>query len=296
MRICLLYSEKAGGGESQGATLRHAIEAAGHEVVHLVEKDTELVRALEDTIDLVVAAGGDGTVARAATALASQPVPLGVLPLGTANNIARSLGIEGSIDAIIQSWKISEPVGMDLGVLRVAETACRFIEGVGAGLIPRGITALPPDALGDGDSAEEKLQRAAHGYREVLAQLQPRWWTITLDGKEQSGDYLLLEVLNMPAIGPRLVMSQDADPHDGLLSVVVAEEKHRSQLAEYLHDKADGRETPLALPMFHAREIALVGIDEAHVDDDVRSWSATEAVSISIEPAAVRLLLPSRSR
>lgn len=296
MRICLLYSEKAGGGESQGAMLRLALEAAGHEVVHLVEKDTELARALEDKIDLVVAAGGDGTVARAATALASQPVPLGVLPLGTANNIARSLGIEGSIDAIIQSWKISEPVGMDLGVLRVAETTCRFIEGVGAGLIPRGITALPPDALGDGGSTDEKLQRAAHGYREVLAQLQPRWWTITLDGKEQCGDYLMLEVLNMPAIGPRLVMSQDADPHDGLLSVVVAEQKHRSQLDDYLRHKADGRETALALPTFHAREIALIGIDEAHVDDDVRSWSATEAVSISIEPAAVRLLLPNRSR
>jgi diacylglycerol kinase family enzyme len=292
MRICLLYSESAGDGESQGAKLRRAIEAAGHEVAHLVEKDTELARALEDTIDLVVAAGGDGTVARAATALAGQPVPLAVLPLGTANNIARSFGIEGSIDAIIKSWDTAEPAGLDLGVLRVAETACRFIEGVGAGLIPQGIMAVPPSAHHDDDSTDEKLQRAVRGYRQVLEQLQPRQWSVTLDGDQRDGAYLLLEVLNMPAIGPSLVMSQQADPHDGLLSVVIAEEHHRAELDAYLRHKAEGRETPLTLPTYHAREIALHGIDEAHVDDDVRCWSATEAVSIAVEAAAVRLLLP----
>lgn len=292
MRICLLYSEKAGDGESQGTTLRHAMEAAGHDVVHLVEKDTELKRALEDGVDLVVAAGGDGTVARAATALASQPVPLAVLPMGTANNIARCLGVAGSTEAIIRSWDSAVPIGMDLGVVRVHETPSHFIEGVGAGLITRGIVAVPPDVLGDADSVEEKLRRAAHEYRGVLASLQAQRWRVALDGESRDGNYLLIEVLNMPAIGPSLVISPDADPHDGYLSVVLAGEEHRAQLDAYLARKAEGREVPLGLPTYRARTIDLAGIDQAHVDDDVREWPAAEPVNITITPAAVQLLLP----
>lgn len=55
-----------------------------------------LESVLEST-DVIVAAGGDGTVSTAARAVAGRDIPVAILPLGTANNIARSLGIEGSI-------------------------------------------------------------------------------------------------------------------------------------------------------------------------------------------------------
>jgi diacylglycerol kinase (ATP) len=292
MHICLLYSENAGDGESTGSRIRQAIEAAGHEVVHLVEKDTELSRALDDAIDLVVAAGGDGTVARAAAALAAQPVPLAVLPLGTANNIAANLGISGTMEEVISTWSTLTPVGLDLGILRVAETSSLFIEGVGAGLIPRGIVAVPPDAHGPDDSTEIKLQRAARGYRDVLRQLRPQPWGVTLDGEAYDGAFLMLEILNMATVGPSLVLTTDADPHDGWLSVVLAEEAHRAAIDAYLADRAEGRNGSLDLPTYHAREIDLRGVHEAHVDDHVRTWSPSDAVSVRIEATAVRVLRP----
>lgn len=290
MRICLLYSENAGEGQSQGTRLRHAIESAGHEVAHLVEKDAELTRALEDAVDLVVAAGGDGTVARAATALASRTVPLAVLPLGTANNIARSLDISGPIEDIIRGWTTAEPAGLDLGTLSVAELTCPFVEGVGIGLIPRGIAAVPPEAHGPDDSAEEKVQRALSGYREVLAQLRPRRRTLALDGETLIGDFLLVEVLNIPLIGPALRLSPEVTPRDGLLSVVVAGERERAQLDGYLAAVANGRDARLDLPVHHARVVELRDVDEAHVDDDVRRWPGGETLTLTIQPAAIRTL------
>ena len=67
----------------------------GHTITQVIHHSAELPRTL-GTVDCVVAAGGDGTVARVARALAGGPIPLAVLPAGTANNIATSLEIDGT--------------------------------------------------------------------------------------------------------------------------------------------------------------------------------------------------------
>jgi len=128
--------------------LRHTIERAGHEVCHIAQQDDDLERLLEDTTDLVVAAGGDGTVVNAASLVAGRSVPLAILPLGTANNIARCLGIEGPIEKLIARWARAPRIPFDLGVVAGTHGQARFVEGVGAGLIPEGIAAVraQPDA------------------------------------------------------------------------------------------------------------------------------------------------------
>ena len=53
----------------------------------------ETIRQAADTVDLVIVGGGDGTLSSAAPALIETGLPLGILPLGTANDLARTLGI-----------------------------------------------------------------------------------------------------------------------------------------------------------------------------------------------------------
>src|SRR5262245_19963348 len=95
VRVSLLYNTRAGEGVSLDR-VRGAIEQHVHNLVCVVEARADLTRLLEDVPDVVIAAGGDGTIARAARTLARRGVPLAILPLGTANNIARSLAIQGS--------------------------------------------------------------------------------------------------------------------------------------------------------------------------------------------------------
>jgi YegS/Rv2252/BmrU family lipid kinase len=69
----------------------------------------------EGAYNLVIAAGGDGTVHQVANALAGTGRPLGVLPLGTANDFARTLGIPSELNAAVRVIVENAPVPVDLG-------------------------------------------------------------------------------------------------------------------------------------------------------------------------------------
>jgi diacylglycerol kinase family enzyme len=114
---------------------------------------------------------------------------------------------------------------------------------------------------------------------------------VTVDGAELHEDLLLLEVLNIRSIGPNLVLSADANPSDGVFSVVTAGEAHREALVEYLHCRMSRDDCRLSLPTVQARRIEIEGWDLMHVDDDVRRPPSTAAVTIDIEPGAVQLLV-----
>src|SRR5262252_1764640 len=90
MKISLLHNPDAGDGFSL-EEVRDVNEGAGHEIVLEVEKGIDFGRAAGKDIELIVVAGGDGTVRRAVDALSGAGTPLAILPFGTANNIARTL-------------------------------------------------------------------------------------------------------------------------------------------------------------------------------------------------------------
>ena len=290
MRISLLYSEGAGTGVS-AASLREQMERGGHTVVEVVEKDADVERMLERPADLVVAAGGDGTVWRAANALAGRGIPMAILPLGTANNIAFTLCDSTSIPATIEGWHRGEVRAIDMGLVRGNWGETRFLEGVGGGLVPRGIRTMIELALDDEEASRtSRLRRALTCYRDVLERMKARHWSLRVDKERMDGDFLLLEVLNIRSVGPNLVLSPDGDPSDGVFCVVMAGEEHRDRLERYLREKIEGRETRLSLPVKRAHQVEIEGWDEMHVDDEVRSGSSIGAVSIRIEAGALQLL------
>jgi hypothetical protein len=109
VRVSLFFNKNAG----DGVTLDHirdAIEQRGHELVRVIENRTNMERLLEERPDIVVAAGGDGTIAHVARLLAHRGIPLAILPLGTANNIAKSVGITASIEDVIGGWETPPPL------------------------------------------------------------------------------------------------------------------------------------------------------------------------------------------
>jgi hypothetical protein len=71
-------------------------------------------------------------------------------------------------------------------------------------------------------SREDALDRAFASYEDVIRELQPVSWSISVDGEDTAGDYLLVEALNMGRIGPNFAPTFEADWSDGRLSVVTA--------------------------------------------------------------------------
>lgn len=88
---------------------------------HAVEDPEELEatvkRALAKKPDLVILGGGDGTISGLVDLLLGKDVKLGILPLGTANSFARTLGIPLDIDGAIEVLRTGEPRRIDLGVI-----------------------------------------------------------------------------------------------------------------------------------------------------------------------------------
>jgi diacylglycerol kinase family enzyme len=128
-------------------------------------------------------------------------------------------------------------------------------------------------------------------YGEVLADLKPRRWTIRVDGEEVTGDFILVEVLNIRSVGPNLVLDRDADPSDGYFNVVIADDKHRDEIARYLQDRIDGREGRLCLPSLRGQRVDIHGRGDTHVDDELVRSAIPGTATIQLEAAAVEFLV-----
>jgi diacylglycerol kinase family enzyme len=92
MKIALFHNPAAARAMLKGSKLVRQFENAGYEVFYVSIKGQDWEGAFREPFDRVIIAGGDGTVSRVAPWLAGRNIPFCILPLGTANNCARSLG------------------------------------------------------------------------------------------------------------------------------------------------------------------------------------------------------------
>jgi hypothetical protein len=117
--IKLLHNPTAGDEGHTKKKLTPLIEEAGWECRYssTKEKGWEII---EPDTEFIAVAGGDGTIRKAALTLldrkfSDKKLPIAILPLGTANNISKSLGITGEVEDIIATWKTSEVKKYDIG-------------------------------------------------------------------------------------------------------------------------------------------------------------------------------------
>ena len=289
MRICLYWNPGAG-DRLPLDDVTNAIQEAGHDVVRVIRRKRDVDEALQMNIDAMVAAGGDGTVARVGRALAGTALPMAILPLGTANNIATALGVAGDVAAVAREWTLSRRVHIDVGVVNDDQGEHLFLEGVGTGLVPRGINR------GRNDTGQHRFQDAAaevdwarQMFLDALADLQSQRSDLLIEGDQVGGDYLLVEVLDVASVGPRLRLSAETTPADGLLSVVIAGEHDRDAIAAHLKLPWDDDDNHAWLKSWPAHTVDVSGWTEYHVDDEVRT-SHTGELAITVRPGALGVL------
>ena len=91
-------------------------------------------------------------------------------------------------------------------------------------------------------------------FERVLRTATPVRYELTLDGRNLSGEYLMVEALNFGAAGPKLRFTQSADGADGLLDVVVVDQNDRDVLLNHLTRYRTDRDHPLSLPTVRAQQ------------------------------------------
>jgi len=223
-------------------TLVRAIESAGHEVGSEGE--------------LMIVAGGDGTVTRVARQLVGTDRCLAIVPLGTANNLARSLGHsaqeDGSLlEVLLDTLSAGEERSFDVGVALGSWGRTYFYESAGVGLFADALDKLFTDE-------DKEPCRAAGALAAFLEKHQPRHFQLSLDGVDVSGRYTMIEILNVAMFGPNLRLSPDADPTDGRFDVVMVSAEETGALHSYLTAIAAGRRaTPPVLDIHRVRHVHL---------------------------------------
>jgi diacylglycerol kinase (ATP) len=286
VRATLVHNPTAGDRQA-AAGLVAKLEQADYEVTYHSKRSEELEVALADPGELVIVAGGDGTVAKVAAAIAGRDIPLAILPVGTANNIARSLGLVGGWGHIVAGLRSAPRKRLDIGVARGPWGERRFVEAAGVGLFARAVALLNDSEVqpvAELVKDEPNFETALRLLRHLVNDYSPRQWRVTLDGRDLSGRYLLLEAMIIRLIGPHLHLAPDADPGDGLFDVVLVSEDQAEALLRYLGHRLEREATLPALTVHRGRRLELLWTEpEIHFDDE--AWTKNAAGPLAGRPA-----------
>jgi len=257
MRLVLVLNRNAGtlrglDADQAAADVAEIFRRHGHEVVTEVKAGRETCDAIarvcsEKNFEALVVGGGDGTISFAAAAAARAGLPLGILPLGTMNLFARSIGIPLEMKAAAEAVAAGKPVPVD-----ICEVNGRlFVHHVTLGLHARMI-----------------LLRRKLTYRSRLGKIGASvraWWVavrepprldarIRADANELQFRTPAILVTNNPLGEGHLPYADD--PRQGMLGLYVARSLRPRDLVMIVIRLALGRisSTPL-LDSWTAREV-----------------------------------------
>ena len=231
----------------------------------------------------VIVGGGDGTVAPVAAALLHHPeATLGILTLGSFNNIARGYGVPHTLDAAIEVIADGHVVSVDCGIVAREDGDVPFFEAVGVGLEALGFVAVQ---VAERRGWIRALQALWRGLR-----LRRTPMRVTIDGRAHRTGSPAVTVNNGPYHGLGFAIAPSADPTDGQLDVVVF--AGMSRLEVLRHFLAVARRRPRWDPRVvesRARRVTIEGTRRplpAHADGES---IGTTPVTLEVRPAALRL-------
>ena len=246
------------GTRAERPDVRHLVSWV-REKGHLVEvlptfdqgDATALARAAASRgVDVVAAAGGDGTLNEVVNGLDGYDTPLGVVPLGTANDFARQVGIPADTDHAMDVILRRKPVRVDTATMN----GRRFLN-VSAGGVGAEATAETPA------EAKEQLGAMAYAITGVRKLADLESIRVRVNGPEFSfdGDLLIFAVGITRATGGGTLVTPRASVTDGLLDLCIVEAMSRRDFAGTVLKLKRGEH--LGEPGVHYAQLPWVTID-----------------------------------
>lgn len=308
IKVTLIHNPSAGDdSQPTGDRITDMIQAAGHKVKYYSSKDNDWKKALKKSTDIIAIAGGDGTVGKVARRMVGNPTPIAILPLGTANNVGHSLGLTGrALDTLIADWDSARRVNFDVGEVDGPWGSYYFIEGFGFGLFASTMLKLEQrnDPLLAADvRRDDEIERVLAILKERLEKHTPKKLSVLLDDEDLSGDYILLQALNIRYVGPNLDLAPAADTNDGLLEVVLLVHGEEKKLSRYLTHCIRGRNVDAKLTVQRGRHLQIewdgspVHIDDKPwSNDDRKKKKQSKIIDVRIGAHSISFLCPQKTR
>lgn len=231
MKAHIIFNPVAGGSSYSLENLRKLkrLRAAKLHVTNKAGDAEKLARqVIRSGCDYIVVAGGDGTLNEVVNAAARSrgKIRVGLMPLGTGNDFARTLGLPFSIDENIDILRAGKTSRLD--IVRVRSSGTRYFINVSAG----GFSGVV------GQKMTPEIKRTwgplayIRGAAAALPKLQGYKTRLVLDNSEQFSSCLYnVVVANGRFVAGGLPIAPEADPADGLLDLVLIPKQNAADLA-----------------------------------------------------------------
>lgn len=288
----LLYNAQAG-PSTLDAVMSLAVPklAAISKTLELIKTESpeefeEVCRSSAGRADALFVAGGDGTVHLAARALApiDNPPPLGILPSGTCNDFARTMGIPLFLDEAASSVSQGNVQKVDTAVINEGT----FLNFAGIGLITDASFNIDPDL-------KERYGKLSYfmSAMQTMRQAEPFQVSLTVDGQNYEEEAVLVLVMNGKSIGTHLFPLQSIDPADGLLDIFIIQSSSFAAIREWFSLSnpelpSEGLEHIVHL---QGKQIEIRTPSPMDIDTDGEIYMKTPA-SIHVQPGNLNLLVP----
>jgi YegS/Rv2252/BmrU family lipid kinase len=250
-------------------------ERAGHA--------TELAKdAVERNFDIVVAAGGDGTINEVACAMVDTGIPMGILPAGSGNGLARCLGISMSYALALRTIIRGNTKLMD--VATVNDKLFTSISGIGF------------DAF-VAQKFSESFIRGMISYMQIIlnefSDYKPLTYKFSIDGVSMEKQALMIVFANSDQFGFNTRITPDAKVDDGLLDICVIRKMPASQLLNVGYNSMRGtlHNTGFA-EYFKGKEITIDNVENPLMNIDGEPTIISSPVKISIKPLSLNVIVP----
>lgn len=245
--------------------------------------------AVRKGAELIVAAGGDGTLNEVVNGIGEKAgeTRVGLIPLGTGNDFARSLGLPTELEAAIDVVRVGETRAVDL--VRVTSDEVRYFINVSAG----GFSGLMNEKLTPEMKKTWGPLAYLRGAAAALPELRAYQTTLAFDNTES----LTLELYNVVVANGRYVaggtlIAPEAAIDDGMLDIILIQRRSAPELALLAAQVALG--THLSNEAIVSRRAAKVTINSKpgmwfNVDGEL---VGNEPARFEILPRALRFMVP----
>jgi diacylglycerol kinase (ATP) len=247
---------------------------------------TELARqAVKDGCKLVIAAGGDGTVSEVGEGLAESDTALGIMPMGSIMNMARTLCIPRDLRQAAEVIAAGQVLAMDAG--RVSDHY--FLEAGGVGLAA-GLFGYFERV----DTGRVRLRGALRGSWRFLTNIGTPRLFIEVDGEAMTVRAPMVTVSNGPFVGAAYALAPQARVDDGLLDVVIFRRASALRILLHMLLVAGGRRLPPPpdAQVLRARSVRIVTAHRrplpVHADG---SLVGTTPVHFEVLPTSLKVLI-----
>ena len=280
-------------GTRSKAGLRQAVEsklgAAGIETTTLFTQKVDDAaafskKAVDENFDIVISAGGDGTVNQIANVLSHTPVTLGILPFGSGNGFARSLGIPQDSQEALKIILAGFSITCDRGLVDNHPFYCTFGTGLDA-------------AVSKKFAQMKKRGRATYLrslFREFLKyKSQP--YAISLDGKVITEKAIIVAVCNARQYGNNAYIAPKANLTDGLLDVTVVHSGNPLETVMMGMELMTGNiDRNTRIETFKVKETIITRLSDGPVHIDGEPLIMGKRLKISCDPMALKVFAPEK--